>query len=136
MGVRLYPNTKNEEALEKLACVPPGTAKAHAELRLKHRIDQVDLDFFERERRYGEYHNALRVTGDHDSNGNRYVAIYDAFLVFGWGKFKGFGVKGTSNYAGEAKDRYDVAKLLLGNDIITADRLDEWVELCQGVHWS
>lgn len=129
MGIRLYPATGNTESLERLACVPPGTADALTKFRSKHGLGDNGIDFFDRERRYAAYHDEL----SHFEN----LRIYDRFCVFGWGKFSGFGVHRTGECGGETSDRYDMAKLLLGNGICPdVDKLDEMIALCEGLRWS
>lgn len=79
MGMRLYPNTKNVEKLEKLAGVPAGTADRLAALRAKFPLlDDPKTGFFEREDEYGRFYAAMSKDFD--------VRLYHHFILSGWGK--------------------------------------------------
>ena len=115
MGTRLYPRTKNEAALEKLAGVPAGTAEKLREMEARHKAARVgntdpDLEY----RQWCEIHNS--ALGD-----------YSHFLLYGWGKFDGLGL--AEGYAGSLTD-LDKCRELLRRNGISAD-----AALAEGLYW-
>lgn len=78
MGVRIYPQTRNESILEALAEVPQGTMARLNEVRKRHeevlRSNPTDA-WKMREDQWKEIHD----------DGN--LSALDTFLTFGWGKF-------------------------------------------------
>lgn len=121
MGIRLYPVTKNVEALEALAGVKPGSHQRLQSLREKHRIDEPTLTFWEREEAYGRFHD--EVHSDRD------LASLDAFLLFGWGKVYSREHQDDGGY-GQINDVEEIARLFRANCINADARLTE------GVYWA
>jgi len=120
MGVRLYPNTTNVAKLEKLANVPEGTHNRMEEMAKRHEAALVGID------RHDRYE--LEYKQWQERNDDRPIGDLDAFLTFGWGKFRPIDGIGE-DYAGRENDLQRAASLLRYNGI-NADTAE-----CEGVHW-
>jgi hypothetical protein len=120
MGTRLYPHTTDRSALETLACVPAGTYDRLTALEARQ---QAELEVAKPEARYdlGYRHYCER---NDDAMGT-----LDAFLTFGWGKFRPVDDIGH-DYAGHETDLTRAATLLASNGI----NVD--VALTGGLRWS
>jgi len=120
MGVRLYPNTTNAAKLEKLAGVPEGTHKRMEDMAKRHAEERAAAT------NWNEYEDGYRQWKERDNDGP--IGDLDAFLTFGWGKFRPIDGIGE-DYAGNESDPQRAAKLLRYNGI----GVD--VSLTEGVHW-
>ena len=120
MGVRLYPNTKNVASLETLCGVPAGTHARLVATQERHKAELVGKSFHERQE--PEYRQWKEINDD-DAMGT-----LDAFLTFGWGRFRdSHGV--APDYAGTLTNPVHVVMLLRDNGI----NVDH--ALCEGLHW-
>ena len=121
MGTRLYPHTIDRIALETLAGVPAGTYDRLTALEARQ---QAELEAAKPDQRYflGDRHYCERNCDDA-------LASLDAFLTFGWGKFRPVDDIGH-DYAGHETDLTRAAKLLRQNGI----NVD--VALTGGLRWS
>jgi hypothetical protein len=121
MGIRLYPNTKNPVALERIVGVPAGTAARLAEMEKRHA-----------EEREGNTDPELGYRQYCEKDGA--IGEFDTFLTFGWGKF--FDPLGVApGYSGSLSDPEKIASLFGANGITPTTELDEYIALCEGVHW-
>lgn len=125
MGTRLYPNTRNVAALERLARVPAGTKARLEEMEARHK---KELEPFAGkapwERQEIEYRQWC------EKNDDEAIGTLDAFETFGWGKFRPCGL--ANGYAGSLDDLTDCAVVLRGNGInLTLEEL----QLTEGLHW-
>jgi hypothetical protein len=106
MGVRLYPATKDEAKLEKLAGVPAGTAAKLRDLEAKYPITK-EMDFFQVQAVYNGKYGELYAPGNGDLN------HYHSFLLFGFGRFAGGkDCDGGSEVGGSTTDTAKVEALL------------------------
>lgn len=119
MGIRLYPNTTDPRKLEVLSQVSEGTYEKLMALEAKYNFGNPSGDFFTYQTRMEQFHE--EVSANNDLNN------LHGFLLFGWGKFNGFGI--AKDCSGSLQDRQQCETLLKQNDI-QAD-----VDLCEGLHW-
>lgn len=120
MGVRLYPNTTDRAALETLAGVPHGTYDRLDAMTARHEAALVGLSFAER--------NELEYQQYCERQDDAAIGDLDAFLTFGWGKFRE--VDGLGTDCAGCIENLDAARRLLRYNGIGAD-----VALANGVHW-
>ncbi len=124
MGTRLYPTKCSDSDLEKLACVPPGTAYYHQTLLNvldcayeKMEVDEVDLAFY-----------CAVKDGP--------IGKYRDFLSHGWGKFD-LSLIPEDESIGSTKDPELCLRLLLSASVdLTYDESLEILEICkEGLIW-
>jgi hypothetical protein len=120
MGVRLYPNTTNVVRLEKLANVPSGTHARMEEMEKRHAEERANTAD------WNMYEDGYRQWKEKDSDDA--IGTLDAFLTFGWGKFRPVSGIGE-DYAGNEPD-FIRADLLLAANGINAN-----AHYCEGIHW-
>jgi hypothetical protein len=118
MGTRLYPNTTDRAALEVLAGVPAGTHARMDEMAKRHAEAKVDP--FDQEAGYAQWK---------ERNDDGPIGDLDAFLTFGWGKFRP--VDGIGEDCAGHEDNLDRAARLLRANGIGAN-----VAMTGGLHWG
>lgn len=122
MGVRLYPNTRKPESLERLAGVAPGTHARLLAVQARHK-DEREAAGAAWDGYYDDYRQWQEIHDDPD------LGALEDFLTFGWGKFHGGVI--APGYAGQLMPSQAVyIRRLFQDNGITAD-----VALCEGVHW-
>lgn len=121
MATRLYPRTKDVRTLELLAGAPLGTMARLEALRKEIGVGE-GADYFENERRYERFWNAVQ---DDEA-----LAALDHLLTFGWGRVQSDEVE---TYAGCERCPIKVARILGAQGVPT--RLWPMI-LTDGVCWS
>jgi len=123
MGIRLYPVTRDRSKLEVLAGVPAGTYDRLDALKDRHTAEE-------------SVKRAQGTWSDYDDGYRHYcetredadLGTLDAFLTFGWGKFRDCGL--ATGCSGRLDDLIHCLVVLRHNGI----HVD--VALTEGLCWS
>lgn len=116
MGVRLYPNTNDVAKLEKLAGVPVGTTARLEVIQKRQEAEKAGIPLFDRYEI--DYRHWQEINDDGD------LGNLEAFMLYGWGKFRG----GNGECSGSLEGAAAQALLDLNGIYASAD-------YCEGVHW-
>jgi hypothetical protein len=135
MATRLYPHTKNEATLERLAGVPAGTAAEHTRINAEFKQAKAKLnegfaecDEAEQTRRRQE-HFRLDEAEWEANHANPSVGTYDSFLTFGWGRVNHL----CEGYSGFTDDPEKVAAILKAQGVMLPEGMMDY-EL-EGLGW-
>ena len=131
MGIRVYPNTKNHDVLERIIGVPAGTWQ-------KYLDKQAEIDAKKTE---------MRERGDHFADISEWawnamqdaehgIASCDNFDTFGWGRMgwqpEKYHEDGCLSPGGGTNDPHEVFEIIARNGI---DLGDAKLEELEGVGW-